>query len=228
MPERRARYAYLGPAGTFTETALRQVALPEESVYLPQIDVVAAIEAVRTGEADYAVVAIENSVEGGVAAVLDGLAVGEPLVVLREMLVPVTFTLAGRPGHDARGRAPRLRPPARVGAVPPLARHAPSGRGARPGDLEHRAGRAARRGAGGPGLRRRARATAGGGALRAGGGRRARLGQRERGDPVRGPRPARPPARARPVPTRPRSSSTCRPTRRARCWRCSSSSPPEA
>ena len=98
MPERRARYAYLGPAGTFTETALRQVALPEESVYLPQIDVVAAIEAVRTGEADYAVVAIENSVEGGVAAVLDGLAVGEPLVVLREMLVPVTFTLAGRPG----------------------------------------------------------------------------------------------------------------------------------
>ncbi|MDO8105976.1 prephenate dehydratase [Isoptericola sp. b441] len=93
-----ARYAYLGPAGTFTEAALRQVAAPDEATYLPQVDVVAAIEAVRTGSADYAVVAIENSVEGGVTAVLDALAVGDPLVVLREMLVPVTFTLAARPG----------------------------------------------------------------------------------------------------------------------------------
>ncbi|HWS57769.1 MAG TPA: prephenate dehydratase [Actinotalea sp.] len=94
----RARYAYLGPAGTFTEAALRQVVGPDEAVYLPQVDVVAAIEAVRTDVADFAVVAIENSVEGGVSAVLDTLAVGEPLVLLREMLVPVAFVLAGRPG----------------------------------------------------------------------------------------------------------------------------------
>lgn len=94
----RPRYAYLGPAGTFTEAALRQVVSPEEAEYLPQVDVVAAIEAVRTGEADFAVVAIENSVEGGVTAVLDSLAVGEPLVLLREMLVQVAFTLAARPG----------------------------------------------------------------------------------------------------------------------------------
>ncbi len=93
-----ARYAYLGPAGTFTEAALRQVVGPDEAEYLPQVDVVAAIEAVRTGLADYAVVAIENSVEGGVSAVLDSLAVGTPLVLLREMLVPVTFDLAARPG----------------------------------------------------------------------------------------------------------------------------------
>ncbi|HMO10532.1 MAG TPA: prephenate dehydratase [Actinotalea sp.] len=97
-PAGRERYAYLGPAGTFTEAALRQVAGPEEAEYLPQVDVVAAIEAVRTGRADYAVVAIENSVEGGVTAVLDSLAVGEPLVILREMLVPVTFSLAARAG----------------------------------------------------------------------------------------------------------------------------------
>lgn len=92
------RYAYLGPAGTFTEAALRQVVGPEEAEYLPQVDVVAAIEAVRSDGADYAVVAIENSVEGGVSAVLDSLAVGSPLVLLREMLVPVTFDLAARPG----------------------------------------------------------------------------------------------------------------------------------
>ena len=96
--EQRLRYAYLGPAGTFTEAALRQVASPDDAVFLPQVDVVSAIEAVRTGDADLAVVAIENSVEGGVTAVLDTLAVGRPLVLLREMLVPVSFVLAARAG----------------------------------------------------------------------------------------------------------------------------------
>ncbi|QZN85461.1 prephenate dehydratase [Cellulomonas sp. C5510] len=94
----RPRYAYLGPAGTFTEVALRQVASPEEAVYLPQPDVVTAIEAVRSGEADHAVVAIESTVEGGVTATLDALAVGTPLVLQREVLVPVGFSLVGRPG----------------------------------------------------------------------------------------------------------------------------------
>jgi prephenate dehydratase len=90
------RYAYLGPEGTFTEAALRQVADPDHAQYLPQPDVVAAIEAVRSGTADFAVVAIENSVEGAVTAVLDTLASGNPLVILRELLVPVSFTLAAR------------------------------------------------------------------------------------------------------------------------------------
>lgn len=94
----RPRYAYLGPTGTFTESALRQVAGPDQAEYLPQPDVVSAIEAVRAGHADHAVVAIESTVEGGVTATLDALAVGSPLVVQREVLVPVGFTLVGRPG----------------------------------------------------------------------------------------------------------------------------------
>jgi prephenate dehydratase len=94
----RPRYAYLGPAGTFTEVALRQVASPSDAEYLPQADVVSAIEAVRTGDADHAVVAIESTMEGGVTATLDALAVGSPLVLQREVLVPVGFTLVGRPG----------------------------------------------------------------------------------------------------------------------------------
>jgi len=92
------RYAYLGPAGTFTEAALRQVVPVGECVDLPVSDVGSAIEAVRTGEADFAVVAIESTVEGGVTATLDSLAGGDPLVILREMLVPVQFTLAASPG----------------------------------------------------------------------------------------------------------------------------------
>lgn len=94
----RPRYAYLGPAGTFTEEALLQVVSPDEAVLLPQTDVGSAIAAVRSGEADHAVVAIESTAEGGVTATLDALATGEPLVILREMLVPVQFTLAAAAG----------------------------------------------------------------------------------------------------------------------------------
>jgi len=43
-------------------------------------------------------VPIENSVEGGVSATLDNLAYGDPLVITREVLLPVQFTLFGRPG----------------------------------------------------------------------------------------------------------------------------------
>ncbi|MBD8059245.1 prephenate dehydratase [Cellulomonas sp. JH27-2] len=94
-----SRYAYLGPAGTFTEAALRQVVGPDEATYLPQTDVTSAIAAVRSGDADFAVVAIESTAEGGVTATLDSLSTGEPLVLLREMLVPVQFTLAAAPGR---------------------------------------------------------------------------------------------------------------------------------
>jgi prephenate dehydratase len=104
----RPRYAYLGPAGTFTEAALRQVAAPEDAEYLPQIDVVSALESVRAETADYAVVPIENSVEGGVTATLDTLATGLHLVLLREVLVPITFVLAGRPGGTALADVTRI------------------------------------------------------------------------------------------------------------------------
>ncbi|MDR2381787.1 MAG: prephenate dehydratase [Bifidobacteriaceae bacterium] len=97
-PLERPRYAYLGPAGTFTEDALLRLVSRDQATLLPQNDVISAIEAVREGTADYAVVAIENSVEGGVTAVLDALAEGSPLVISRELLVPVSFTLGALPG----------------------------------------------------------------------------------------------------------------------------------
>jgi prephenate dehydratase len=43
-------------------------------------------------------VPIENSVEGGVSATLDALSVGSDVVIVAEVLVPVTFVLAVRPG----------------------------------------------------------------------------------------------------------------------------------
>jgi prephenate dehydratase len=67
------RVAYLGPAGTFTEEALR-VSAPGEVEELPFPTVYETVMAVQEGEADRAVVPIENSLEGGVAATLDALA----------------------------------------------------------------------------------------------------------------------------------------------------------
>lgn len=92
------RYSYLGPAGTFTEAALRQIADPHVSEFVPTNDVPSALAMVRNGEVDRAVVPIENSVEGGVSATLDTLSSGVPLVVVAETLVNVTFVLAVRPG----------------------------------------------------------------------------------------------------------------------------------
>ena len=93
-------YTYLGPEGTFTEAALLQVPGAEASERVPATSVNAALEMVRSGRAHAAVVPIENSVEGGVSATLDAISAGEPLRILREILVPITFVLAVRPGLE--------------------------------------------------------------------------------------------------------------------------------
>ena len=67
------RIAYLGPAGTFTEDALREAASGEfEPLRTDSIH--DAILAVDRGEADRALVPFENSIEGSVRPSLDALA----------------------------------------------------------------------------------------------------------------------------------------------------------
>lgn len=85
-------YAYLGPSGTFTEAALRQITKADD-VLVPYANVTAALDAVRNGLAEKALVPIENSVEGVVARTLDELATGTPLVVTAETVLPVSFAL---------------------------------------------------------------------------------------------------------------------------------------
>lgn len=86
------RFAYLGPAGTFTEAALASFMAAGDSSE-PYSNVTATLDAVRHGNADAAVVPIENSVEGVVALTLDELAMGTPLVIRAESTLPVTFSL---------------------------------------------------------------------------------------------------------------------------------------
>jgi prephenate dehydratase len=90
-------YSYLGPAGTFTEAALTPILKPGDKA-IPAVNVTAALDAVRTGTADYAIVPIENSVEGVVARTLDELASGEPLLIIGESILAVSFALMVKPG----------------------------------------------------------------------------------------------------------------------------------
>jgi prephenate dehydratase len=92
------RFAYLGPEGTFAEAALLSAVASSEGARYPQPSVPAALAAVRSGDADAALVPLENSVEGSVPATMDGLADGAPLVITREVFLAVQFALAVRPG----------------------------------------------------------------------------------------------------------------------------------
>jgi prephenate dehydratase len=90
------RFVYLGPEGTFTEAALRTIPAAEHGVRIPARSVPEALEAVRAGDADAALVPLENSVGGAVPVTLDELATGTTLQITREVLLPVEFVLAAR------------------------------------------------------------------------------------------------------------------------------------
>lgn len=91
-------YAYLGPVGTFTWVALGQVEAAQGKEWLAVNNVGEALHAVESGEAIAAMIAVENSVEGGVSAAQDALAASSGLQILGEYLVPVNFDVVVRPG----------------------------------------------------------------------------------------------------------------------------------
>ncbi len=91
-------YSYLGPAGTFTEAALAQVPQAAGKNWRPVNNVGQALDDVVTGRSVAAMIAIENTVEGGVSASQDALASIPDLRIVGEYLVPVNFVLVARPG----------------------------------------------------------------------------------------------------------------------------------
>src|SRR6195952_110447 len=91
-------YSYLGPAGTFTEAALAQVPQAVGKTWNPVNNVGQALDDVVEGRSIAAMIAIENTVEGGVSASQDALATIPNLRIIGEYLVPVNFVLVARPG----------------------------------------------------------------------------------------------------------------------------------
>lgn len=92
------RYSYLGPRGTFTERALAQVPEARGQNWAPVQNLGEALDDVIRGRSDAAMIAIENSIDGGVSVAQDALATIPGLRVIGEYLVPVSFDLVARPG----------------------------------------------------------------------------------------------------------------------------------
>jgi prephenate dehydratase len=97
VTERRT-YSYLGPAGTFTEAALDQVPEARGQDWRAVHNVGEAIDDVLSGVSDAAMIAIENSVEGGVSTTQDALATIPGLRIIGEYLVRVNFVLVAPRG----------------------------------------------------------------------------------------------------------------------------------
>jgi prephenate dehydratase len=94
----RLRIGFLGPPGTFTEEALLadpELAAGELVAVRSFPDVLAATTA---GDVDLGFVAIENSIEGTVREVLDGLVFEHDLLIEREVVLSVRQNLLAPPG----------------------------------------------------------------------------------------------------------------------------------
>jgi len=96
------KVSFLGPAGTFTEDALREAApVGEEIEALRTPTVHDAILAVERGEAERALVPFENSIEGSVRSTLDTLAFDtEAVTIIGEHDFPVHAHLIAREGVE--------------------------------------------------------------------------------------------------------------------------------
>jgi prephenate dehydratase len=83
------RVAYLGPPGTFSEEAVSRCDLAAGAEPLPCASFQAAWDAVLAGEADAALLPVENSIEGAIGTTLDLLVHRPGLLIRREVLLPV-------------------------------------------------------------------------------------------------------------------------------------------
>lgn len=96
--------SYLGPAGTFTEAALWEFVTTRKLGNYPPADITAlpttspreAIDAVRNGDAQFACVAIENSVDGPVTPTFDAM-VAPGVQIYAELDLPIAFAMMARP-----------------------------------------------------------------------------------------------------------------------------------
>jgi prephenate dehydratase len=99
MTDAQDTVAYLGPEGTFTETAARMLRLGSDAASLVACrDVLEVFRTVERGDAARGVVPIENTLEGSVTATLDDLAFETDLLIHGELELPVNLVLAVVPG----------------------------------------------------------------------------------------------------------------------------------
>ena len=95
------RLSYLGPPGTFSEEAA--IAFLPEAERVPLSSITASAKAVVAGDADAAVLPIENSLQGAVTETLDLLIHGSGLLIGHELALEVVHNLMAGPGVTLDG-----------------------------------------------------------------------------------------------------------------------------
>ncbi|MEJ7796990.1 MAG: prephenate dehydratase [Solirubrobacteraceae bacterium] len=90
------RLGYLGPAGTFSEEAVRSAPDAERAQLIALRTVRETVMAVHDGSVERAVVPIENSLEGPVGVTLDTLAEEHEVAIVGELVLSVSPCLIAR------------------------------------------------------------------------------------------------------------------------------------
>ena len=89
-----SRVAYLGPQGTFSEEALLSSVARDSIEPVPRATIYDTVRALRGGEVEWAIVPIENSLDGSVSVTLDLLAdEAEDVQIVGETLLTVEHSL---------------------------------------------------------------------------------------------------------------------------------------
>tara|TARA_Y100001970_G_C14226647_1_gene856101 strand:+ start:567 stop:1409 length:843 start_codon:yes stop_codon:yes gene_type:complete len=94
----QTQVAYLGPQGSYAESAAHQLINTTEikqPLLLPFNSLISVIENVANDKCPFAVVPIENSVEGGVTATLDALWEYRDLFIVKAIVMPIQHSLIG-------------------------------------------------------------------------------------------------------------------------------------
>ncbi len=94
------RLSYLGPRGTYTEAAALLFDPAAELFPFPTVG--AAVDAVRRGQTEAAVCAMENSIEGSVSIETTDILLDPAanIAVCGEVVLPIQHLLVGAPGVD--------------------------------------------------------------------------------------------------------------------------------
>ena len=89
---------FLGPFGTFTEQAVRSQPDLDAGELVAFRSVPDVLDAVASGDVDYGVVPIENSIEGTVNFTQDALSFDYNLLIQREVVLDIEHCLMAMPG----------------------------------------------------------------------------------------------------------------------------------
>lgn len=93
------RVGYLGPEATFTHMAVNRQ-FPEAE-RIPYATIPDCMDAVADGAIDFAVVPLENAIEGSVNITIDYLIHEQSLYIVGEITIPVRQHLLVHPSHEA-------------------------------------------------------------------------------------------------------------------------------